>query len=176
MFFLFHFSIYYVILFYGDSMKKFFKNGITYSVLYGIVFYLINSILNKNNIQFMSWIYYLSNSLIILSFIVGIFQLLLKIKNKIKRNVFLVIMPIFSGIVIFIYVYISMLAYSPEYIIVKDNKKMVANVQGFHNTYIDYYDYINLFMKSKNNIDSEYYSDGSRNPFKNDINYINLIK
>lgn len=85
-------------------------------------------------------------------------------------------MTIFSGIVIFISIYISMIAYSPEYIIVKDNRKMVANVQGFHNTYIDYYDYINLFMKSENNIDSEYYSDGSHNPFKNDINYINLIK
>ena len=38
-----------------------------------------------------------------------------------------------------------------------------------------YYDYINLSMKSKDIIDSEHYSDGNHNPFKGEINYINLI-
>lgn len=157
-------------------MKKSFSNGIIYSVLYGTIFYLINFTLNKNNIQFMNWIYYLSYSIIILCFLIGIFQLLIKIKNKITRNIFLVIMTIFSGIVIFISIYVSMLAYNPEYIIVKDNKKMVATVESFHHTYINYYDYINPIMKSTNVINSEHYSDGSHNPFKEDMDYINLIE
>ena len=123
----------------------------------------------------MNWIYYLSYSIIILCFLIGIFQLLIKIKNKIKRNIFLVIMTIFSSIIIFISIYFSMLAYNPEYIIVKDNKKMVAIVKSFHHTYINYYDYINPIMKSRNVIDSEHYSDGRHNPFKEDMDYINLI-
>lgn len=156
-------------------MKKIFKNGIIYSLLFGIIFYLINFTLNKNSIQFMNWIYYLLYSIIILSFMVGIFQLLLKIKNKIKRNIFLVIATIFSGIIVFIVVYFFMIAYNPEYIIIKNNKKMVATVVSFHHTYINYYDYINPIMKSTKVIDSEHYSDGSHNPFKEDIDYINLI-
>lgn len=157
-------------------MKKILKNGITFSLLYGIIFYFINLILNKNNMQFMSWIYYFSYSIIILFFLIGIFQLVFKIKSKIKRNIFLIIISIFSAITISISIYVCMIAYNPEYIIIKDNKTMVATVESFHHTYINYYDYINPIMKSVNVINSEHCSSGSHNPFKTDINYIQLLK
>ena len=44
-------------------------------------------------------------------------------------------MTIFSSIVICMYIYISLISYTPEYIIIKDGKKMVADVEGFHHTY-----------------------------------------
>ena len=87
----------------------------------------------------------------------------------------LTITTIFFSIIIFIFSYFSMICYKYDYIIVMDNKKIVANVKGFHHTYINYYNYINTFMKSKNIIDSEYYSNGIHNPFETDIKYINML-
>lgn len=157
-------------------MKKNLHNSLLYVILYGIFFYFINLVLSNNNIQFMNWIYYLTYSIIILGFIIGIFQFISKIKNKTKRKIFLVVMVIFISILICVLTFIFMIAYTPDYIIIKDGNEMVANVQSFHHTYIEYYEYLNPFMKSKSNIDSEYYSNGSYDPFKTDINYMNLLK
>ena len=87
-------------------MRKIKQNSIIFVILYGLIFYSINFILSINNIVFMNWIYYFSNGIIILGSIIGIYQLILKIKNKIKKNVFIIIMTIFSSIVICIYIYI----------------------------------------------------------------------
>ena len=86
-------------------MRKIKQNSIIFVILYGLIFYSINFILSINNIVFMNWIYYFSNGIIILGSILGIYQLILKIKNKIKKNVFIIIMTIFSSIVICIYIY-----------------------------------------------------------------------
>ena len=109
-------------------MRKIKQNSIIFVILYGLIFYSINFILSINNIVFMNWIYYFSNGIIILGSIIGIYQLILKIKNKIKKNVFIIIMTIFSSIVICMYIYISLISYNPEYIIIKDVKKMVSDV------------------------------------------------
>ena len=87
-------------------MRKIKQNSIIFVILYGLIFYSINFILSINNIVFMNWIYYFSNGIIILGSIIGIYQLILKIKNKIKKNVFIIIMTIFSSIVICMYIYI----------------------------------------------------------------------
>lgn len=157
-------------------MRKIKQNSIIFVILYGLIFYSINFILSINNIVFMNWIYYFSNGIIILGSIIGIYQLILKIKNKIKKNVFIIIMTIFSSIVICMYIYISLISYTPEYIIIKDGKKMVADVEGFHHTYIYYYEYINILVRKKSTVAIEHYSSGSHNPFKTDINYIELLK
>ena len=67
-------------------------------------------------------------------------------------------MTIFSSIVICIYIYISLISYNPEYIIIKDGKKMVADVESFHHTYIYYYEYINILVRKKSTVDIEHYS------------------
>lgn len=66
-------------------MRKIKQNSIIFVILYGLIFYSINFILSINNIVFMNWIYYFSNGIIILGSIIGIYQLILKIKNKIKK-------------------------------------------------------------------------------------------
>ena len=67
-------------------MRKIKQNSIIFVILYGLIFYSINFILSINNIVFMNWIYYFSNGIIILGSIIGIYQLILKIKNKIKKK------------------------------------------------------------------------------------------
>ena len=129
-------------------MRKIKQNSIIFVILYGLIFYSINFILSINNIVFMNWIYYFSNGIIILGSIIGICM----------------------------YIYISLISYTPEYIIIKDGKKMVADVEGFHHTYIYYYEYINILVRKKSTVDIEHYSSGSHNPFKTDINYIELLK
>ena len=63
-------------------MRKIKQNSIIFVILYGLIFYSINFILSINNIVFMNWIYYFSNGIIILGSIIGIYQLILKIKNN----------------------------------------------------------------------------------------------
>ena len=65
-------------------MRKIKQNSIIFVILYGLIFYSINFILSINNIVFMNWIYYFSNGIIILGSIIGIYQLILKIKAIIE--------------------------------------------------------------------------------------------
>ena len=62
-------------------MRKIKQNSIIFVILYGLIFYSINFILSINNIVFMNWIYYFSNGIIILGSIIGIYQLILKLKK-----------------------------------------------------------------------------------------------
>lgn len=157
-------------------MKKIFRNIITYIIIFGVLFYFINLILSYNNIEFMEWVYYSLYSIIIIGILLGILQLILKIKSKLKKNISLGVFGIIGCIIIYVIINLFTLMHNPEYIIVKDNKKMVATVTMFHHTYVYYYDYINVFMKSKKAIDSEHYSTGGINPFKTDLNYMKLIE
>ena len=157
-------------------MKIVFNNMIFYAILYSILFFSVNSILSHYNTQFMNWFYYLNYSVIIFGFIIGLLQIVLKQKNKTKKYVLLISTTIFICILVCILIYIFKIAYTRDYIVEKNGKTMVANIQSFHSTYINYYEYINQLMKSKSVIISEYYSNGSTNPFETDTNYINILK
>ena len=55
------------------------------TVIFTLLFLLISFILYKNNILFRQWVYYLSGLLIYVGLILGITQLIRKIKNKIAK-------------------------------------------------------------------------------------------
>lgn len=157
-------------------MKIILKNSLFYSIFYGILLYIVKMILNKHNIDFLNWFYYLSYGLMIILFILGIFQIILKINNKIIRKISSIIYLILVIIIAYIIVYFYRIFYTPQYIVTKDNKKMVAEVIMFHHTNIYYYNYKNSFMKSYKPIENEYYSNGAHNPFETEYEYMELIE
>ena len=70
-------------------------------------------------------------------FIVGIIQLLLKIKKIVKIiliSTFIMLFLISTSIIYFF----GAFGYTPEYVVEKDGQKFVAYVSGFKRTYVNY--------------------------------------
>ena len=143
------------------------KNILFYTVLYFCVFVIINIILNAFNMNYRECIYILSLILIGIGGITGIIQLLCKIKNKIVK-IISIILFIIVLIPCAFYTYIfCIFAYQPEHIVMKDGKKMVAYVNGFMDTYVEYYDYKNFFIVGNKLKIKEYYGNGGFDPIEN---------
>lgn len=156
-------------------MKNFFnklrRSVLMYTIIYICIFIIINLILNVFNMNYREWIYFLSLILISIGFVIGIIQLLWKIKNKIVK-IIAIILFIIVLIPCALYTYIfCIFAYQPEHIVMRDGKKMVAYVNGFMDTYVEYYDYKNFFTVGNKIKIKEYYGDGGFDPIKNKYGY-----
>lgn len=154
--------------------KKFItKSFLAYTILYTIFLITLKFILNQFNIEFMSWVYYFSSLLILIMTIIGTEQLLFKIKNETLKNILIIISFVLFLIIIYFFITVSLLFYKPTYIIEKNNQKLQATVFYWDQLYtIDYYNYINLLMRSAENIDNEIISAGySDNPFEVNFEY-----
>ena len=129
------------------NIKSLNKLIIFYSILYLLIFLLMKTILKIFNIAFREWFVFLSIIIIAITFIIGIIQLLLKVKPK-----FLKILSVISFIVLLLLIspfafVISAFIYMPEHVVEKDNKKYVAYVNSWLDTRVEYYDYINFLLK-----------------------------
>ncbi|MCI9039181.1 MAG: hypothetical protein HFJ29_04855 [Clostridia bacterium] len=128
-------------------------------------------ILHFFNLMFRQWIYVMFAILIILGFIIGTMQLLLKIKRKVIKIssilIFIIILLLSSPIVYLGIVF----GYMPEYIVKRDGKKYVAYVNGFLKTYVYYYDYKNLIVVGNQKKIEEYYGRGGFDPINNKYGY-----
>ena len=129
-----------------NILEKLKKSVLIYVILYAIVFIIGNLILNAFNMQFRETIYFVSLIFIAIGTIIGIIQLLCKIKNQ-SIKLTLITLFIVTLIPCFLYTFVlGIFAYKPEHIVIKDNKKMVAYVSGFMDTYVEYYDYKNYLV------------------------------
>lgn len=156
-------------------MKKIFnklrKSVLIYIAIYICMLVIINLILKNFNMNYREWIYFLSLILIIMGFIIGIIQLLLKIKKKIvKINAIILFIIILIPCIFYAYIF-CIFAYRPEHIVMRDGKKMVAYVNGFMDTYVEYYDYKNFFVVGNKLKINEYYGKGGFDPIKNKYGY-----
>lgn len=151
-----------------DRLKQ---NILFYTFLFFGIFILGNIILNIFNMNYREWVYILSLILISIGLILGIIQVLCKIKNKTMKII---------GIIIFVlalipcafYTFIfCIFSYQPEHVVIKDGKKMVAYVNGFMDTYVEYYDYKNFLVVGNKLKIKEYYGDGGFNPIENKYGY-----
>lgn len=147
------------------------RSVLMYTIIYICIFVIINLILNAFNMNYREWIYFLSLILISIGFVIGIIQLLRKIKKKIIK-IIAIILFIIVLIPCALYTYIfCIFAYQPEHIVMRDGKKMVAYVNGFMDTYVEYYDYKSFFTVGNKLKIKEYYGDGGFDPIKNKYGY-----
>lgn len=156
-------------------MKKFLnklrKNILMYTIIYICTFIIINLILNIFNMNYREWIYLVSLILIGMGLVIGVIQLLCKIKKKIVK-IIAIILFIIVLIPCGLYTYIfCIFAYQPEHVVMRDGKKMVAYVNGFMDIYVEYYDYKNFFAVGNKLKIKEYYGDGGFDPIKNKYGY-----
>ena len=151
-----------------EKIKKYIPKIILLdTILYMLIIVTLYFILSSFKLMFREWIYIVSAVIIIGGFVAGIIQLLLKIKEKILRNVLIgivIILLLLSTPAIF---FLGAFSYMPEHIVRKDGKKYVAYVNGFLRTYVYYYDYKNIFVVGNQKRIEEDYGKGGFDPIEN---------
>ena len=147
------------------------KNNILISTIIFLVIFIISKlIINVIKLEYMQWVYKTVIFISILGFIIGIIQIITKTKNR-KFKIFLE--TLFAiGIVICIvffqlFALFYALAFKPEHIVQKDGQILVAYVRAFKRTYVDYYEFVNPFVRSTNLVLNEYYGKGGFDPIEN---------
>lgn len=141
------------------------------TILYAFIFVALYFILSLFKLMFREWVVIVSAIIIIVGFVIGMIQLLLKSKKKVVIGVLIsifIVLFLLSTPIIYLFVAFS---YKPEHIVVKDEKKYVAYVNGFLRTYVNYYDYINIFVTGSQKRIEEYYGRGGFDPIKNKEEY-----
>lgn len=151
-------------------MKKLFaklhKYVLTYVIIFFLLFIITKNILNAMDMDFLKWIYITSYSILFIGTIIGFLQIIIKAKNKILKTI--LILGILSLLTILSPIWIlkiCLLHDKYEYIINKENEKFVAEVININNTTINYYNYINCFIKGTKIVKSEYFQESGLNPF-----------
>lgn len=137
-------------------MKKLNKNMLVYSISYSIILVVLKLILNKFNLEFMSWFYYLSINFIYIAAAIGIFQLILKINRK-KLKIFLLIVNIIIFLIVsYIFLLFQALFYNPKHIVEKNGVKLEVSVRYWDKLFsLEYYEYKNPLIRSYKNVDYE---------------------
>lgn len=158
--------------------KKFIKNNfLIYAILYCIIFVASRYLLNKINIEFMDWFCYLSYNFIFISIVIGIIQLILKIKIKIAKIISIISVIIVFFIVSMLFNIAQAFMYRENYVIKKDNIKMETEYTYWDKVSdIYYYKYINPFMRSYKKINHEYLHHHPNNPFETEAEYSQYVK
>ena len=137
------------------------------TISYMLIIVTLYFILSSFKLMFREWIYIVSAVIIIGGLVAGIIQLLLKIKEKVLRNVLIgivIILLLLSTPAIF---FLGAFSYMPEHIVRKDGKNYVAYVNGFLRTYVYYYDYKNIFVVGNQKRIEEDYGKGGFDPIEN---------
>ena len=150
-----------------EKIKKYIPKIILLdTILYTLIIVALYFILSSFKLMFREWIYIVSAVIIIGGLVAGIIQLLLKIKEKVLRNVLIgivIILLLLSTPAIF---FLGAFSYMPEHIVKMDGKKYVAYVNDFLRTYVYYYDYKNIFVVGNQKRIEEDYGKGGFDPIE----------
>lgn len=138
--------------------------------IYILVFVVLKIFLMILEIEFMQYIYKFSLFVIVIGLISGLIQLAHKNESKIVKvsiglliTAIAILGTIYAQIILLLYV-----AYFPtEHVVEKENGKMVGYVHSFLRTRVDYYEYINFFLRGENIDFSEDYGKGGFDPIEN---------
>ena len=134
------------------------KNFCIYALIYTIGIIVLKLILNLFNLEFLTWVYYASIAFVFVMMIIGVFQLLLKIKKKTIKVISIILFVMISIIISFFGVFAGLLTYVPEYITEKNGTKVIEIQKYWDRNKRErkqYYKYYNIFFRSKKIIDSE---------------------
>ncbi len=142
------------------------KSILFYTIVVAVVFVITHFLLKIFNAQFRQWVYYSILVLVLIGIITGIIQIVRK-KNKKIKIIFLTIGLITSILIIIFWKVILLIivfSYSPEHVVIKDDKKYLAYVNSFLKVDVYYYDYINFFLIGNKLRLHEYYGSGGYDP------------
>jgi len=146
-----------------------------YVILFTVVFIASRHFLSILGFEYRRWVFYGLEIILISGIIVGIAQMIIKIKRSKLKKVCAVLLAVSIVIITPIVIFAHAFGYQPLYVVTKHNYKMDAYIrQSHHVTDISYYDYINLFIRGKNRRLQERYWGRVDNPFDNSNEIISL--
>ena len=127
------------------------KNFCIYALIYTIGIVILKLILNLFNLEFLTWFYYASIAFVFVMMIIGVFQLLLKIKKKTIKVISIILFVMISIIISFFGVFTGLLTYVPEYITEKNGTKVIEIQKYWDRNKSErrqYYKYYNIFFSN----------------------------
>jgi ABC-type uncharacterized transport system, permease component len=147
---------------------KIIRRIIAFCGVYLFLFYVLGLILKAVNLQFRPWLRTLAIPIIGTLLITGLILLIKKLSklSNLAGIVSLIAGLILGGTVLLYTVFFTAFAHSPEHVVERDGKKMLAVVTSWTDTNADYHLYKNWFVMGKDWLISEYYGSGSFDPFE----------
>lgn len=143
-------------------MKKLFKNILFDTLVFTVIYFILFFILKQFDLIFMPWIRKLAMIVIPIGIYTGVIQAILKLeKGEIITKIFAWIGFAFLFLVITIVMYIYVIFfYSEEKIVYYEETKMVKETVSRFKTFdINYYEYTNPFIRSRQERVVEHYDD-----------------
>lgn len=140
-----------------------------------IVYKIFGYILNLNNLTFLNGVNFVFACIftillfsILIQIIIFLHKLICKSGVKTSIRILCILGILFIVLSISIYIFLGFILYAftyPEHIVEKDGKKMIASVDSFLEVRVEYYDYINPFIRGNKIRIEEDYGDGGYDPF-----------
>lgn len=131
-------------------IKSILKNMIFYALILSAIFVFSKKIVNNYNMEFRNWFNFATIGLIFFLLVIGIIQIICKLKDVLIKIFIILTLLVFIGISLSItYLFYDILVQYEEQIINKDGKKFVGHVYSFVTTKIEYYQYINSILRGK---------------------------
>lgn len=151
-------------------MKNILKHYAKYLLLdtfaVAVLFTAAHAILSLFHLMFIKWIYFAVIGIVIIGILLGIFQLLLKIRKTYIKYIAMGIMTICLIPLTYIGILVFAFTYQPMHIVKKDEIKYVAYVRAFLHTYVDYYEYRNSIITGNEVLFTEDFGKGGFDPFE----------
>ena len=138
----------------------FFKKILFYSISFNIFIYVFIKILNLYNLELRQYIKDFLFYITTISLILGVIQIIIRIKNKIVKMVISFSCVLVVIVLFYLYQYIQL--FDPyEEVVKRDNIKYVVEVYSFLHTTGEFHKYINPFVFKKEIEVSQYFGKGT---------------
>lgn len=139
------------------------------TLIFVLIFAITQGLLYLFRLSLRRWVVFIFLVLATIGGVVGIIQLLLKIRKKPLKITLLCIFSVLTAAVSFISVPMTIFAFaSEEHIIERDEGRYLARVVGWLDTYVYYYDYVNFLVQGRHIKIEEWYGNGGFDPFEDD--------
>lgn len=139
------------------------------TLIYVLTFALAQGLLYLFGLSFRRWVDFIFLVSASLGGVVGIIQLLLKIRNKPLK---ITLLCIYSVLAVAVSVYsapIAIFAFaSEEHVVERDEGRYLARVVGWLDTDVYYYDHVNFLVQGRYLKIREWYGNGGFDPFEGD--------
>ncbi len=159
----------------NKNKEKIKFNILLFTIIYTTIFIITKLIINAYGMEFMRCVYNFTICFVILGFIAGMVQAIIRANEKsTKICIAICLACITFFLAIFGAFYIAFLPSEhivAEHLLKKDKKQMVGYVRAFLRTEVDYYEYYNVFFRSKYKSIVDDYGKGGFNPFEEKLGY-----
>ena len=131
-----------------DILKHYSKYILLDTLVAATLFAGAHGILSLFHLKFIEWFYYAVIGIITIGILLGIFQLLLKIRKNYVKYVAICVEAICLIPLTYICILIFAFTYKPMHIVEKDGIKCVAYVRAFLRVYVDGYEYDSMIEEN----------------------------